>query len=200
MDFPAFFARTCPAMLARALMLTDNRQDAEDAVQEAFAEAMRSWAELRERDAEEWVYQVVRRRLWAAARRWRRYRPLDLVVELPARSSPEQLAEVRQVLDALSQLPRKHRLVAYLHWVEGQSAAGVAAELNLSERAAKAMIGKSRELLDSFLGVTGVSEEGALAGRPRDVVGLALLRTEAQLRAGIDEAQAAQRIGARVGL
>ncbi|MBP2478118.1 RNA polymerase sigma-70 factor (ECF subfamily) [Crossiella equi] len=205
MDFPEFFERSCPAMLARALMLTENRQDAEDAVQEAFAEAMRRWPELAGRHPEtpeEWVARAVRQRLWAAARRWRRYRPLDLVVSLPARSTPEQAAEVRLVLDALARLPARWRVVAHLHLVEGLTAAEVAAELRIREGAARTVIGKARKALDNLLGLTGARGEGALAGRPRpitlpgglaaaDPVAQALRRTERLLEAGTEEEGAA---------
>ncbi|MCK2239484.1 MULTISPECIES: sigma-70 family RNA polymerase sigma factor [unclassified Crossiella] len=213
MDFPVFFAQTCPGMLARALMLTHNRQDAEDAVQEAYAEAMRRWAELADRAPEEWVYQAVKRRLWAAARRWRMHRPLELVVSLPARCSTEQAAEVRLVLDALSRLPRKHRVVAYLHWAEGLSARQIAAELDTSESAVTAMLGKARVALDSLLGLTGVRDREALTGKvrrvtlpgqpgePADAVAEALRRTENQLRAGAaEDAEALARISGRLGL
>ncbi|WHT17187.1 sigma-70 family RNA polymerase sigma factor [Crossiella sp. CA-258035] len=211
MEFPVFFAQTCPGMLARALMLTDNRQDAEDAVQEAYAEAMRQWPELAHRGPEEWVYRVVKRRLWAAARRWRRQRPLELVVALPARCSTEEAAQVRLVLDGLARLPRKQRVVAYLHWVEGLTPAQIAAELGIGEGSVTSMIGKAKVLLDNLLGLTGVRDREALTGRVRqvtlpdqpagDVVAEALRRTESVLRAGAEEdAEALARISGRLGL
>ncbi len=41
--FDVFFAESSPRVLARALVLAANRHDAEDAVQDAYAEALRRW-------------------------------------------------------------------------------------------------------------------------------------------------------------
>ena len=65
-DFAAFFASTCPGMIAKAILLSGHRQEAEDAVQEAYTEALRSWHRIGAYDSPEaWVYKVMRQRLWA---------------------------------------------------------------------------------------------------------------------------------------
>src|SRR5689334_10676943 len=75
-DFPAFFARTGSGMIAKAILLSGHRQEAEDAVQEAYTEALRSWHRIGAYDSPEaWVYKVMSQRLWAASRRAARQVP-----------------------------------------------------------------------------------------------------------------------------
>lgn len=69
-DFRTFFERSCPGMLARALLIAGDRQDAEDAVQQAYVEALRWWERVGRYDSPDaWVYKIVKQRLWAVARR-----------------------------------------------------------------------------------------------------------------------------------
>lgn len=50
-DFRTFFERSCPGMLARALLIAGHRQDAEDAVQQAYIEALQRWERLSRYDS-----------------------------------------------------------------------------------------------------------------------------------------------------
>ena len=68
-EFHTFFECSCPGMLARALLLAGHRQDAEDAVQQAYVEALRRWERVGRYDSPDaWVYKIVKQRLWATAR------------------------------------------------------------------------------------------------------------------------------------
>lgn len=102
--FAGFFERSYPGMLARALLLSGHRQDAEDAVQEGYAEAFRRWERLRAYEAPDaWVYRVVRQRLWAVGRRRARHRSAETrLPQPPPTASVEQTAEARAVLSALA--------------------------------------------------------------------------------------------------
>ncbi|MCF6522830.1 RNA polymerase sigma factor [Streptomyces sp. JJ36] len=212
-DFETFFARSLPGMLARAMLLCGHPQDAEDAVQEAYAEALRRWDRLRGYDAPDaWVYRVVRQRLWGAARSRRRTRPVDdPVAEMrpPAAASVEQTAEVRAVLAALSGLPARQRTVLVLHCLQGLPQDEIAGELGLSRGGVAANLHKARRRLK---GVVGTADEGTVPGRrrpvqhdrgelvpagaggtarpdePADGVAAALLRAELWLRGGLTRA------------
>ncbi|MFE0461540.1 hypothetical protein ACFW1A_20050, partial [Kitasatospora sp. NPDC058965] len=84
-EFEAFFTRSYPRALARAVLLCGNREDAEDAVLEAYAAAAERWADrLRGYESPEgWVSTVVEQRLWKTARARSKQREALLRVPVP---------------------------------------------------------------------------------------------------------------------
>ncbi|MEU6082761.1 sigma-70 family RNA polymerase sigma factor [Streptomyces sp. NPDC047108] len=172
-DFGAFFERTFPGMLARAFVLCGHRQDAEDAVQEAYAEAFRRWDRLRAYDAPDaWVLRIVRQRLAAVSRRRARRRTVELdSVPHPPAAAVERTVEARAVLTALAALPQRQRTVVVLHCLQGMSQEAVAEELGLSRGGVAASLFKGRKRLEKVLGMpergTGAAGERA---RGRDAL------------------------------
>ncbi|WP_340561435.1 RNA polymerase sigma factor [Streptomyces sp. GSL17-111] len=167
--FEAFFTRTFTGMFARALLLCGHRQDAEDAVQEAYAQAYRRWERLSGYDAPDaWVYRVVRQRLWATRRRNARTHsagagPAGL--ESPAATGVEETAEARSVLAALALLPRRQRTVLVLHCLHGLSQEAVAEELGLSRGGVAASLFKARRRLEKMLDLRERTSVGPRGGR-----------------------------------
>jgi RNA polymerase sigma-70 factor (ECF subfamily) len=156
-DFAQFFASTCPGMLAKAILLSGHRQEAEDAVQEAYTEALRAWHRIGGYDSPEaWVYKVMSQRLWAASRRASRQTPsgLDLKVPAPAQAGPERTAEARAVIAALAALPGKMRFVMVMHCLNGMSQEEVARELGLARGTVAVYLHSARRLLERTLDMT----------------------------------------------
>ncbi|MEU0216555.1 sigma-70 family RNA polymerase sigma factor [Streptomyces sp. NPDC006265] len=210
--FAGFFERSYPGMLARALLLCGHRQDAEDAVQEGYAEAFRRWERLRAYDAPDaWVYRVVRQRLWAAGRRRARRRSAETrLPQPPPTASVEQTAEARAVLSALAGLPPRQRTVLVLHCLEGMTQAEIAEELGLRRGSVAAGVFRARRHLERGLGMvddegggdrdglhgwdelvpSGAFRDAPAANRiagpePADPLAGALRRTELWLRGGV---------------
>ena len=72
-DFSAFYEASCGPLVGQLLAITGNLQDAEDAVQEAFARASLRWMRLRDFDAPEaWVRRVAINLAVSGVRRARR--------------------------------------------------------------------------------------------------------------------------------
>ncbi|MBW1598621.1 RNA polymerase sigma factor [Streptomyces sp. JJ38] len=161
--FEAFFARTFTGMLARALLLCGHRQDAEDAVQDAYAEAYRRWERLRGYEAPDaWVYRVVRQRLRAAGRRNARARAAGLEgLPAPAVAGVEQTAYARTVLAALATLPKRQRTVLVMHCLNGVPQRDVAEELGLSRGGVAASLSKARRRLQKVLGMRERAARGS---------------------------------------
>jgi RNA polymerase sigma factor (sigma-70 family) len=158
-DFSAFFASTCPGMLAKAILLSGHRHEAEDAVQEAYTEALRSWHRIGAYDSPEaWVYKVMSQRLWAAARRASRQVPSGVDLKVPARSQadPERSAEARAAIAALAALPGKMRFVMVMHCLNGMSQEEVARELGLARGTVAVYVHSARRLLEKALGLAPV--------------------------------------------
>jgi RNA polymerase sigma factor (sigma-70 family) len=212
-DFRTFFERSCPSMLARALLIAGHRQDAEDAVQQAYVEALRRWERLGRYDSPDaWVYKIVKQRLWGAARRRTWLRPVGLEVSRPPTASPEQTAHARAVLATLATLPRRQRQVIVLHCLHGMTQQDIADELGITRSAVAGSVLKARRNLEKVLGMTSDEHPGGDPLIPAarrtslpagvsaaDQLATSLRETEAWLRAGIEaDAATLQRIRSQV--
>jgi RNA polymerase sigma factor (sigma-70 family) len=170
MDFDTFFASSCGDMLARALVLSGGRHDAEDAVQEAYAAAWSVWDRISTyENPGAWVYKVVRQRLWKSAKRWQRVRPLDTdeLAELRATDGdPERFAEAAETLAAMATLPDRQRMVLTMHCLQQMEQQQIADELGLSRGAVAASIFKARRKLEKVLGMKDTELVTLEGGRP----------------------------------
>jgi RNA polymerase sigma factor (sigma-70 family) len=218
LTFTGFFECTFPGMLARAIMLCGHRQDAEDAVQEAYLQALQRWDRLSGYDsAEAWVYKVMTQRLSKERRRRARARTQDLPpgdIPVPLEAGPEQQAEMREVFRLLGDLTRPQRAALLLHCLQGMSQEEVARELGVRRGTVAATIFQARRKLADGLripldGLSG-SEEALMAAPGLtspivawpggDSLAPILARVEAGVRAAIeaDHAQTGQRMLAEI--
>lgn len=150
--FETFFSQTYERVLAQAIMLSGNREDAEDAVQEAFLEAYRAWDRITGYDLPEaWVHRVSVQRLWRTHRRRRigQDRLPDLPV--PVQASPEQCAEAREVLRLLAALPPRQRVTMVLFCLHGWSQREIAKTLRMTRGGVAANVSKARGTLKDAL-------------------------------------------------
>jgi RNA polymerase sigma factor (sigma-70 family) len=191
-DFPAFFRESCPRMLAQAIMMCGNRQDAEDAVQEAYTEALRRWDRVGGLDSPAaWVHRVMRQRVWRAVQRRDRARPVGLAVPVPEASTVEQAAEARAVLGALVGLPGRQRAVLVLHCLFGLSHQEIADQLGIRSTGTVASnLFKARQSLHDLLGTAGERPRPGdplvtPAGRPVTPLAVAVQRAGRWLRDGV---------------
>ncbi|MFF4269014.1 RNA polymerase sigma factor [Streptomyces sp. NPDC001536] len=170
-DFDVFFQRTYPRMRARALLLWRHREEAEDAVQEAYAELFRYWDRVSHYEAPEaWAYKVMTQRLNRARRTWFRHHTLE--IEPPPTASVEETSEARQVLAALKGLPDRQRQVLVLHCLQGMPQQEIAELLDIKRSSVAGSLRKARGRLGRELGLpTGELPGGgdALMSSTRDV-------------------------------
>jgi RNA polymerase sigma-70 factor (ECF subfamily) len=152
-DFAAFFARTSPGLLARAMMFCRHRQDAEDAVQNTYITAFRSWDRIREEyeAPEAWLYTVLRNELCAQARKKARERKVIDVMPVPHDATPEQTAEAMAVLEALAGLPAKQRTALVLHALFGMPQDEIAAKLGIRRVTVAGNVRNARRTLERVL-------------------------------------------------
>lgn len=154
MDFDTFFADSWSEMLARALVLSGSRHDAEDAVQEAYAEALSGWDRISGYDNPgAWVYKIVRQRLWKSARRWGRVGSADLTTWHATEGDPERFTEATMALAALITLPDRQRAVMVMHCLHQMDQQEIADELGLTRGTVAATIFKARRKLEKALGM-----------------------------------------------
>ncbi|MET7766073.1 sigma-70 family RNA polymerase sigma factor [Streptomyces sp. NPDC005393] len=164
-EFDAFYARTYPWLAARAVMLSGNRQNAEDAVQEAYIEAMHRWSEVRTyASPEAWVTTTMRHKLSRDGRRWWfRWKPVELTVPAATTATVEETAEALAALRALGTLPPRQRQVVVMHSVWGMSYQEIAGELGISTGSVGSNLHKARARLSLLLDVSPeLGREGEL--------------------------------------
>lgn len=208
--FADFFETTVSGMLARAIVLCGHRPDAEDAVAEAYCEALARWDQVGRYDSPEaWVHRVMCQRLWKSARRRARQQSVGLELPVPAYTGPEQAAEVREVLGALTGLPPRQQLVLVLS-IEGHSSEEIAARLRVTTATVRTHVFKARRALERMLGMeqgrrrvgeplvaSGAHRPDALRRQPADPLAAAVQDAVRWLGESVD-ADAATALRARV--
>ncbi|MFF9900064.1 RNA polymerase sigma factor [Streptomyces longispororuber] len=204
-DFEAFFSHSYARVLTQVIMLSGNREDAEDATQEAFLEAYRAWDRIAGYDLPEaWVYRASVQRLWKTHRRRRTGQDRLPDVPVPVQASPEQSAEAREALRLLATLPPQQRVTMVLFCLHGWSQKEIAKTLRMTRGGVAANVSKARRTLKEALDMAADASsrrvpfmsgpesagpgrlDASRAGLSRDPVVLALRNVEAWLRAAVE--------------
>jgi RNA polymerase sigma-70 factor, ECF subfamily len=134
-------------LFAIAYGILQNREEAEDAVQDALVKAWKSrW---RVRDPEKfsaWLCMIARHR---ARDVFRKRKPVSLDLEGPAPSGPTNLVEFatidldRQLHSALASLPELHRAALSLRYFEEMDYATIENRLGLSNGSLRGILGRA---------------------------------------------------------
>ncbi len=146
-------ARWYPRLMRTAMRLLADRQEAEEAVQEAWAGICRGWPRLSDSAMfPGWAFGILRRkcadRIRKAQTARRRDAPLEDAPEPSQPARGELQVEIDQALTALSD---EHRLAAILFFGEGLSLAEIAAVTGVPIGTAKSRIFHARKHLKSYL-------------------------------------------------
>lgn len=142
------------ALFAIAYGILQNREEAEDVVQDALVKAWKTrW---RVRDPEKfpaWLGTIARHRAHDVARRRRSFpfpaeaaEPIDHPFEEAAQASKEQ-AMSEQVRAALATLPELHRAALTLRYFEAMDYAAIERTLGLTNGALRGILGRAMETL-----------------------------------------------------
>jgi RNA polymerase sigma-70 factor, ECF subfamily len=165
-EFSAFYAATYQRLLGQLVLLSGDRAEAEDALQEAFARAAVRWHRLRTYQAPEaWVRRVALNLTRMAARRLRRRTAALLRLGSPP-AAAELSAETVDLLVALRALPVAQRQVLVLHHLVGLPVAEVAASCACRPAANIGQLAKIRAVAGISAGSVGVGGSGRRAGGP----------------------------------
>lgn len=125
-----------------------NEEDARDMVQETFLRYMRARPRLQDADHERaWLLTVAMN----LCRNHLRQQKAHATLPLEAVADPISLPEDTPLLDRLSALPDKIKIVLLLHYVEGYKVREIAARLHLTQSTVKMRLQKGRQLLRSTL-------------------------------------------------
>lgn len=139
-----------------ALWLLGNRADAEDVVQETFAQALQSFHRFEPgTNARAWLYTIMRH-IHANRRRAARRAPIfsggedDLDRIVAVEQTPQHLT-AREILDALAELPDGYQEVVLLSDVEELSYKEIAGVLDIPMGTVMSRLHRGRRLLRAAL-------------------------------------------------
>ncbi|WP_335976874.1 MULTISPECIES: SigE family RNA polymerase sigma factor [Streptomycetaceae] len=143
-EFDEFVVARSAVLFRGALILTGNREAAEDLVQETLERACRKWRTIAAKDAPE---AYVRRIMVNLANdRWRRFRrtvPHDDGVERAAAGDQYGQIDTRdQLLRALQSLPMRMRTVVVLRYFHDLSDDEIAADLRISPSTVRSQLAR----------------------------------------------------------
>lgn len=151
-DFHGFVAARSAALFRGALVLTGNREAAEDLVQETLERACRKWRTIAAKDAPD---AYVRRIMVNLANdRWRKFRRMvpqqDSGSDRAAPGDEYGRVDSRdQLVRALQRLPMRMRTVVVLRYFHDLSDAEIAADLRISPSTVRSQLARGMEKLRS---------------------------------------------------
>lgn len=141
--------------LVRSLGVAFDPVDAADAVQEAFIEADRRWADVSHlEDPGGWVRRVAVHRLLNGQRNRRRRR--EILATIRVSSDADLTAELLDLRRAIAALPGRMRAAVCLHYLADLPVDQVAAALEVSAGTVKSNLHDARTRLRSLMEVTDV--------------------------------------------
>ena len=150
-SFDSFFSREYRPVLGLALVLTGDRAEAEDLVQEAFLAAFQGWAGIVNPGV--WVRTAVSNR---AMSWWRRsYAARRAVTRLNGLEpqASEMPEDTEAFWDEVRRLPRRQAQAIALYYLEDRSAEEVAAVLGCEASTVRIHLSRGRRALATRLGV-----------------------------------------------
>jgi RNA polymerase sigma-70 factor (ECF subfamily) len=150
-DFEDFYQASYPRLVGQLTVLTGSLEDAEDAVQEAFARASTRWARLRAYDAPEaWVRRVALNLATSGLRRTRRH--LAALARLgTATAQPAPTTDRLAIQAGLRRLPLRQRQVLVLHYGADLPVEQVARQLRVPTGTVKSRLARARAALGAYL-------------------------------------------------
>jgi len=144
-------------MVRLAILLVDDRESAEDVVQDAFAALHRRWPALNsEQAATAYLRTSVVNGARSMLRKRRTVRTYPRTVDEPGTAQPADAQlmladEHRLVINALAKLPERQREVIVLRYWSELSEAEIASTLGISVGAVKSSASRGRDALAAIL-------------------------------------------------
>ena len=132
------------SILRLCTVMTGNRDDADDALQECFLRYMEKAPDFSDAEHEKaWIIRVATN-ICKDILRQRKRRSFISLDEIRNLGTTEDNA---QILGMLVSLEEKHRIIIHLHYVEGYKINEIASLLGITESAAKKRLQRSRDAL-----------------------------------------------------
>jgi RNA polymerase sigma-70 factor, ECF subfamily len=155
-EFRRLFERTGRSLLAQAYLVTGDRQESQDLVQEAFLRAWNDWARFSTLvNQQAWLRRVLYN---LAVNRWRNLavRRSHERLSRTDPASPAPGAEHLDVMRALQSLPMKQREALVLVAIVDLTTAEAAREMGANEGTVRVWVSRARATMALLLGLDAV--------------------------------------------
>jgi RNA polymerase sigma-70 factor (ECF subfamily) len=154
------FERTGRSLLGYALLLTGDRQESQDLVQEAFLRAWREWERVSTLDSQQaWLRRVIYN---LAVNHWRRLstrRDHERLVGHEAVSQGTGVGHL-DVMRALRSLPIKQRQALMLVAIDDLTTAQAAHEMGAKESSVRVWVSRARASMERLLSLDAAPATG----------------------------------------
>jgi RNA polymerase sigma-70 factor (ECF subfamily) len=159
-EFCRLFERTGRSLLAYALLLTGDRQESQDLVQEAFLRAWRDWERVSTLERpQSWLRRVIYN---LAVNRWRSLstrRDHERLVRHEAVSQETGVGHL-DVMRALQSLPMKQRQALMLVAIDDLTTAQAAHEMGAKESSVRVWVSRARASMGHLLNLDAAPAAG----------------------------------------
>lgn len=163
-DFEEFYQASYVRLVTILLAVLGDRQEAEDAAQEAFARALARWPAIRGYDLPElWVRRVALRLAVDSGRGWRRRRDTAtrlLAARAPGAAEPSDSLPFTALGHALLRLPLREREVLVLHYIADMTVDAIARERAIPPGTVKDRLASGRRRLERELSTSQEVRDG----------------------------------------
>jgi RNA polymerase sigma-70 factor, ECF subfamily len=154
-DFERLYDVSYPRILRTVTAVLGDRAAAEDCTQDAFERAYAKWSTFQPiAPAEAWVHRIAINAAISYQRRMR-IREVGEVIRRIGRphmaADPQEIAEGRDLADALAQLPPKLAAAIVLRYYHGYTNRAIAQSLGVPERTVASRMGVARVRLRQIL-------------------------------------------------
>lgn len=164
-DFDRLYQATYRRIFATLMLILRNPAAAEDATQDAYLRAFRSWAGWKQdAPAEAWIYRIALNVAFTHRRRERLHEIGEVIRRLgrPKEPDPTELEQTDLVRE-LRSLPAKQAAALVLRHLHGFTNREIAAALNVPERTVASRLAAAKRRLRSRLGDQSRFEMGISA-------------------------------------
>ena len=150
-EWDALVRRNEPHMLRAAYAILHSKDDAQDAVQDAFLKLLRYQPQFHDSEHEKaWLLRVTINLAKNDLKVLRRMTPL-FSDEVPPEETPAPPAERSPVLEAVLALPDSYRIILHLYYYEGYSIKEIAKITNLPAATVGTRLARGRKKLAALL-------------------------------------------------
>jgi len=164
----ALYRALAPKMLAVCMRYANDRDEAQDILQEGFIKMFNNVHKYRgDGNLEGWIRRIM---VHTAISRYRKLKPMVLVEDMAeegAMSSASQNAnnlEVNDLLKLVQQLPQAYRSVFNMYAVEGYSHQEIGNKLGITELLSRTTLYRARNILKEKLSQLTSREQYYMAG------------------------------------
>lgn len=130
------------------VVISGNRQDAEDAVQETFVQYWNKRPQFADDEHEKaWLIRVATNKSKDRLRSWFRRSTVGMDALNAVAPHPQDDLQANFLLEQLAALPYREKAALYLHCVEGYKITEIGSMLKMSDNAVKAAMYRGRQKL-----------------------------------------------------